>query len=266
MVSVIAKYGRSALFVGALAVTAVSYRTLLRYTNDCELLYRLFVPLFSCFCLIRDRRAIRASVGEPSVVGLVLLVPCLVLGWLGEQGAQIRFEIVSLLCTVVTLVWAVYGVRTVRAVLFPVGFLVFYLCFGAWIMRGDRLSLAMGHVTAESVRLVAGAAGQFAFYRGPSLMIPGLGLAVDTAACWFGSVGLVPCLVMTAAYSYFAQPTNLRRLLLMPFVIPFVVVGNVALAFAGGRGGQYLVLAVCGALVVPTSRLVTKGARRCAGV
>lgn len=263
------KYGRDVLFVGALVVTVLAYPYLLKLScRECQegwgAPYRMFTPLFSLFCLIRERRTIRASVGEPSVIGLLLLVPCLFLGWFGEQGEQLRFEIVGFLGTVLALVWTFYGVRTVRAVLFPVGMLVFCLYFAVWFLRGDRLSVLMGHVTVSLVRTCARVLGYFVFERGPLLTIPALGLTVDTAALEFGSVAFVPSLFFMAVYSYFVLPTNWLRLALAVLAVPFVVIGNTVLAFTGGYGASYLVLAVSVALAVPTGLLLRKAAVRCA--
>ena len=264
------KFGRSVLFAVALAATAAGYWKLLRLSfgqalSVEDLLFlRLLVPLFSLFCLWHDRRAIRASVGEPSLAGLLLLVPCLAVGWLGGQGQQVRFEIVGCLGTLLTLVWAFFGFRTMRAVIFPVGYLVFFLHFAAWFSRGDLLQQAMRASAAELVCSVMEGLGFAVSRQGPLVDLPGLRLTIDTAVRDFGIVAADSAFLLSAAFAFFTQPTNLRRIILVALNVPFVVVGNALFVGVEGTAKAILVLAACGILTAVASRLVTKGAGLCA--
>lgn len=261
---------RLALFAVALGVTILSYRHLLdlsfgrAFGRAWYLSYRLLVPLFSLFCLIHDRRAIRAAVGEPSAAGLLLLVPCLAVGWLGEQGMQIRFEILGFLGTLLALVWTFFGVRTARAVLFPVCYLVFFLYFAAWFTTGFALPRMMKALASALVQLTMEAVGFSVLRQGSLIVVPELRMSIDAMAGNFGAAAANSALVLVAAYSFFAQPTNMRRLLLVAAGIPLVVIGNVFCSCAGIVGNNVIVLAVCTPLTVGVSRLITEGAKRCA--
>ena len=260
---------RLLLFAVALGVTVLSYWGLLcsscghAWRWDWYSSYHLLVPLLSLCFLIRDRRAIRASVGAPSAFGLLLLVPCLVFGWLGEQGMQIRFEIVGCLGTLLGLVWAFFGVRTMQAVLFPVGYLIFFLCFSVWLEAGDKLTQAMKVATSELFASVMEGEGFVVCRQGARMSVPALRLTVDLSHN-FGTFALNSVLVMAGAISYFIQPTNLRRFLLVALNVPFVVVGNALFAWTSGLQAIVLTLAFCGILTAVASRLITKGAKRCA--
>ena len=93
---------RMVLFAMAVLSMAWGYRLLLLdhaptvFNGVMEdLSYGWYVPLFSLYVLWRERCELVRSLGDPSLAGLVLLVPSFFIGFLGVRGSQIRFEILG---------------------------------------------------------------------------------------------------------------------------------------------------------------------------
>ena len=112
------------------------------------------------------------------------------------------------------------------------------------------------------------------------LVSPTGAFSIDVAEPCSGMRSLFAMMALTAAYSYFTQPTWFRRGLLFVLAIPIAVLGNVsrilsivAIAatcssdFATGfyhDYSGYVVFLVAVFLMVVTGGLITKGAERCA--
>ena len=125
---------RVALFAASAMSMLWGFRLLLLvhapdvFNGDMEdLSYGWYVPVFSLYVLWRERKELAESVGVPSLWGLALAIPSLLVGWLGAAGSQIRFEILGFVGTLLALVLAAFGRRTARQAMFPVLFLLFCL-------------------------------------------------------------------------------------------------------------------------------------------
>ena len=60
-----------------------------------DMSYGWYIPLFSLYVLWQERRKIVESLGKPSVIGLLFVLPSLLVGFLGIRGLQVRFEILG---------------------------------------------------------------------------------------------------------------------------------------------------------------------------
>ena len=242
-----------------------------------DLSYGWYVPVFSLYVVWCERRKIAESVGNPSLWGLLAILPFAFAGFLGVRGTQIRLEIVGFAGTLLGLVWATFGTKTMRQVLFPVLFLLFCLPLHTYLdlvtihLRMLAVSIAYGVLQGCGVDIVR---------EGTMLVSPVGAFSIDVAEPCSGMRSLFAMMALTAGYAYFTQPTWLRRGLLFALSIPIAVVGNVsriisivAIAatcssdFATGfyhDYSGYVVFLVAVFLMVATGGLITKGAERCA--
>ena len=242
-----------------------------------DMSYGWYVPLFSLYVLWCERKEIAATVGNPSWVGLPLLLPFLFAGFLGARGAQIRLEIVGFVGVLIALTLAFFGARTMRRTLFPALFLLFCLPLHSYLdlvtihLRMLAVSVASGILQGCGVDLVR---------QGTMLASPTGAFAIDVAEPCSGMRSLFAMMALTAGYAYFTQPTWARRGLLFALSIPIAVAGNamrilsiVAIAatcsadFATGfyhDYSGYIVFLVAISLMVATGGLISKGAEKCA--
>ena len=275
---------RVALFAASLLVMLFGYHLLLlnhapSIFNDPmeDMSFGWYVPVFSLYVLWSERRKIVESVGDPSVLGFLAILPFAFAGFLGARGTQVRLEIVGFVGTLLGLVWAMFGTKTMRQVLFPVLFLLFCLPLHTYLdlvtihLRMLAVSIGYGVLQGCGVDIVR---------EGTMLVSPVGAFSIDVAEPCSGMRSLFAMMALTAGYAYFTQPTWFRRGLLFALSIPIAVIGNVsriisivAIAatcssdFATGfyhDYSGYVVFLVAVFLMVATGGLITKGAEKCA--
>ncbi len=242
-----------------------------------DLSYGWYVPLFSLYVLWRERCELVRSLGDPSLAGLVLLVPSFFIGFLGVRGSQIRFEILGVVGMLISLPWIFFGRATAKRVLFPALFLLFCMPLHSFLdvvtihLRQLAVSVAYGAMKGVGVDVIR---------HGTMLLSPSGTFSIDVAEPCSGLRSLFAMAALTAGYAYFTQTTWLRRGLLFALALPIAVAGNVARIlsivmiaatcspdFATGfyhDYSGYVVFLVAIVLMVACGELVTKGAELCA--
>ena len=274
---------RVCLFAAALVAMLFGYRLLLTdhapavFSNAQEdMSYAWFVPVFSLYVLWRERREIADSVGEPSVFGLLLIVPFAFAGFLGVRGAQIRLEIIGFIGTLIGLVWASFGTRTMKAILFPALFLLFCLPFHTYL---DIVTIHLRLLAVSVAHGVLQGCGADVVREGTMILSSSGSFSIDVAEPCSGMRSLFAMMALTAGYAYFTQPTWFRRALLFVFAVPIAIIGNISRIlsivlvaatcsadFATGFYHDYsghIVFLVAVFLMVVTGGLITKGAESC---
>ena len=242
-----------------------------------DMSYGWYIPLFSLYVLWQERRKIVESLGKPSFIGLLFVLPSLLVGFLGIRGLQVRFEILGFIGLLFGLTWTFFGRRTVGSAIFPIGFLLFCMPLHSYLdlvtihLRLLAVSIAAGTLQGCGVEIVR---------QGTMLASPTGAFAIDIAEPCSGLRSLFAMMALTAGYAYFTQPTWFRRGLLFALSIPIAILGNVsrifsivivaatcsadfATGFYHDYSG-YIVFLVAILLMVATGGLITKGAEKCA--
>ena len=242
-----------------------------------DMSYGWYVPVFSLYVVWCERRKILDSIGEPSFPGLLLLVPFAFAGFLGVRGAQVRLEIVGFIGTLIGLVWAVFGRRTMRQTLFPLLFLLFCLPLHTYL---DLVTIHLRLLAVSVAHGVLQGCGVDVVREGTMLLSPSGAFSIDVAEPCSGMRSLFAMMALTAGYAYFTQPTWFRRGLLFALSIPIAIIGNVsrvlsivfvaATCSSGFATGfyhdysGYVVFLVAVFLMVAAGGFIAKGAERCA--
>ena len=195
------------------------------FNGDMEdLSYGWYVPLFSLYVLWRERKELAESAGEPSLWGLALALPTLLVGWLGAAGGQIRFEIVGFAGTLLALVLAVFGRRTAKQAMFPILFLLFCLPLHSFL---DVVTIHLRLLAVSAARWVLCGIGVDVVRSGTMLAAADGSFSMDVADPCSGLRSLFAMMTLTAGYGYFTQPTWTRRAALFALSIPVAVAGNI---------------------------------------
>lgn len=274
---------RIGLFAVSLLAMLVGYHVLFLhhapevFSNAQEdMSFGWYVPVFSLYVVWCERRKILDSVGEPSFLGFLLLVPFAFAGFLGVRGAQVRLEIVGFIGTLIGLVWAVFGKRTMRQVLFPALFLLFCLPLHTYL---DLVTIHLRLLAVSLAHGVLQGCGIDVVREGTMLFSPTGAFSIDVAEPCSGMRSLFAMMALTAGYAYFTQPTWIRRGVLFALSIPIAIIGNVsrifsivlvaatcssdfAMGFYHDYSG-YVVFLVAVFLMVAAGGFITKGAERC---
>lgn len=275
---------RLGLFAVSLLAMLWGYRLMLtRHVPDVfnepleDMSYGWFIPLFSLYVLWQERRKIVESLGKPSVVGLIFVLPSLFVGFLGIRGLQVRFEILGFVGLLFGLTWTFFGRRTVGSVIFPIGFLLFCMPLHSYL---DLVTIHLRLLAVSIASATLQGCGVEIIRQGTMLASPTGAFAIDIAEPCSGLRSLFAMMALTAGYAYFTQPTWFRRGLLFALSIPIAILGNVARIFsivivaatcsADFATGfyhdysGYIVFLVAILLMVATGGLITKGAEKCA--
>jgi exosortase len=203
------------------------------------------IPFVSAWLVWRRRAEFAGAAGRPATAGLVVIVLCLALHWLGARTEQPRLSLTAFIGLLWSIPYFVYGWRVAALLLFPCSYLMFCIPFN--FLSGVTFPL----------RLFASAAS--------AVLLNGLGIPVER----FGTIirpvthggfdfnvddpcsglhSLFAMLALTAAYGYIVQRTPWKRWVLFLSAIPIAMAGNiiriVTVALVGAAGGTELALKV----------------------
>ena len=225
-----------ALFVASFASMIWGFRLLLfAHAPDVfvapeeDLSYGWYVPLFSLYVLWLEREKIVASFGKPSAAGLLLLLPSLLVGYVGARGSQIRFEIVGFIGILIALTLCVFGWKTAKQTLFPFLFLLFCIPLHSFL---DVITIHLRLFAVGTAYELLRGLGVDVLRQGTMLASSTGSFSIDVADPCSGLRSLFAMLALTAGYAYFTQPTWIRRGILFALAVPIAVCGNIVRIFS----------------------------------
>lgn len=224
----LALFGLALVLLGALARPMLGWLRYMLAEPTQDMGHGWVVPLFSLFLIWRQRRALAAAVGPPSLAGVLLCLPLLALLWLGERGDQPRLSQIAVYGLLWTLAYACFGRGLARRLLFPVAFLLFTVPLGFLDFFTVRLRLATAWISA----LLLNGAGIPVMRVGTGLhCLAGDGFALDVADPCSGLRSIFALTALTAAYAYLTLRARWRRWLLFACAVPLAMLGNMARIF-----------------------------------
>jgi exosortase len=218
-----------------LALVAVLYGRVLgamaaQWWSDPNWEHGLLVPVVSGWVAWKTRRRWMAVASKPSWLGLAGVAFAMVLLVLGSLAAELfttRFSFVLLLGSVVLLLG---GWRRLRALAFPLGFLLLMIPWPAIIYAQTTLPLELlsSHWAALALRV----AHVPVLREGNLLILPNYTLQVVVACSGIRSI--VSLLTLAIAYGYLAEKRIWARLFLVAAMIPIAIVSNSFRIFGTG--------------------------------
>ncbi len=241
-----------------------------------DMSYGYMVPLFSLYVLWTSRADIRRSLGRPSWGGCLFALVSVAVALLGTRGLQLRFEQLGFIGLCIALPWAFFGRRTAALCVFPAIYLVFTIPLSSFL---DAVTIHLRLLASGTALVVLKGFGIDAVQQGTAIIAHGVhGFSIDVAEPCSGLRSLFALTALTAAYSWYSQPTWLRRGVLFLCAVPIAVAGNVTrilsicLVAAGASPdfatgfyhdySGYVVFIVAIALMVACGELITRIAGR----
>ncbi len=200
-------------------------RIIFVFTDPLEdMSFAWFVPLFSLYIVWTEREKLLASLGPPSWVGFSLILPCLLLGFLGTRGLQVRFEIVAFAGLLLTVPWAMFGGRTARQLLFPVAFLLFCIPLATFL---DVITVHLRLFASSVAYSLLQGFGADVYRQGSMIGAIDGSFSIDVAEPCSGLRSIFALMALTAGYAYLNQKTWLKRGILFATSVPLAILGNV---------------------------------------
>lgn len=183
------------------------------------------VPVFSLYVLWTSRRELKESAGKPSVLGFLACLPCLAVALIGTRGLQLRLEQAGFVGLCISLPWAFYGWRVAKLCMFPAIYLLFTVPLATFL---DVVTIHLRLLASGTAFAVLKGFGVEVAQHGTAIIAQGAhAFNIDVAEPCSGLRSLFALMALTAAYSWYTQPTWLRRIALFACSIPLAVLGNV---------------------------------------
>jgi exosortase len=202
---------------------------------DPNFTHGIFVPLFSLYVLWENRKKLRAIPAASSWMGLPLIILGLVMLVIGELGAELFFQRVSLLVLIAGLVILFRGWNFFRAVLFPWAFLILMIPPPNLIMQQitfplQLLASQLATMLLELVRVPV-------LLQGNLLQLASKPL--DVAEACSGIRSLLTLVTLAIIYGYLMETRVRVRVVLAFLAIPIAVIANGFRIFGTGLLVQY---------------------------
>ncbi len=188
-----------------------------------------FIPVFTLALFWLKRRELRAAAGAPSLAGVFLALPGLLLFLAGSLGDQVRFSHVAAIWLLWCAMYAAWGRAFARLASFPVAFLLFTAPLNFLDFFTVRLRIA---IAAASTFLLDGLSIPMRRVGTGLYCLVGEGFSLDVADPCSGMRSIFALAALTAGYAYLTQRTRRGKWLLFACSVPLAMLGNLARIFS----------------------------------
>ncbi len=210
------------------AVLLVLYAPVLRllvwqWYNDADYSHGFLVPLLSAFLIWQRRDKLRLIPRRPSPWGMVIVLFSLGLLFLGSLGAELSLARLSLLGVICGLIVYFAGAAILRAMTFPLAFLLFAIPIPAVIY--NSIVFPLQFIASRFATNALEMLNLFPVMReGNVLVLPHMSLEVVEACS--GIRSLMSLLALAAGYGYLVERSIWVRWLLVLAMVPLAIISN----------------------------------------
>ena len=202
------------------------YRTSLVYLfakwQDEDFTYCYIIPFIVLYLIWEKRERLAALPSLPSWKGLYLLIPGLLLFWLGELGGEFTMLFLSLWLVIVSLCWLHLGWRKLTLIAFPLvyGLSSFVPPNALYLPLTFRLKLISSQIGVKLMQLYGLSA-----YREGNVIDLGFTQLQVVDAC-SGLRYVIPLFLMGVLLAYYYQASMWKKIVLVVSTIPISVLTN----------------------------------------
>lgn len=181
------------------------------------------VPLLSAFLIWQRREKLRAIKRRPSPWGMVVVLGSLGVLFLGSLGAEITLARLSMLGTICGLIVYFAGGAILRAISFPMAFLLFSIPIPMVIY--NEIVFPLQFIASRFATKILETLNLFPIMReGNVLVLPGMHLEVVEACS--GIRSLMSLLALAAGYGYLVERSIWVRWFLIIAMVPLAIISN----------------------------------------
>ena len=193
-----------------------------QWWNEEDYNHGFVVPLFSAYLAWQDRDRLRRLATHPSLWGIVVLGLGLLLFLVGSAGAELFLQRLSMVVVLVGLLLLILGKDHLRALAFPVAFLVFAVPIPAVIRNVIAFPLQL--FAAQTATFCLSAAGVPVMREGNVIALAQTTLEVADACS--GIRSLQALLALAAVYGYLTERKTWKRIVLFLSAVPIAIAAN----------------------------------------
>jgi len=213
------------LLVGVLiALYAPVLGTLVdQWYHDADYSHGFLVPFLSAYLIWQRRDKLRQVPRRPSSWGMFVVLVALGLLFLGSLGAELFLARTSLLCTICGLIVYFCGWAMLRAMAFPMAFLLFAIPIPVLIY--NEIVFPLQFVASKFATWTLETLNLFPIMRqGNVLILPGMTLEVVEACS--GIRSLMSLLALAAGFGYLVERSPVVRWILFLAMVPLAIISN----------------------------------------
>jgi exosortase len=181
-----------------------------------------FVLPFSCYILWREGERWTRSEVKPSNFGFVVMLGAVGLLLLGSLGAELFIGRSSMLVLLAGMILFLAGWKTLRAVSFPLSYLIWMIPIPAIIFNQITfpLQLVASRLATAGLELV-----QLPVLRDGNVLVMS-NYSLEVVEACSGIRSLMTLIALAVAYGYLAEPRRWVRYVLALVMIPIAIVTN----------------------------------------
>ncbi len=181
------------------------------------------VPIFSGYLIWRQKENLPRLSGRPSWFGLFVVLSSLGLLSIGQLGAELFLTRISLWGTILGIVFFFWGWPTLRALAFPLSFLLLMiplptLVFNQLVFPLQLLASPFATACLEGINVVP------VLREGNLLILPNYTLQVVEACS--GIRSLISLMALGLGFGYLAERSSWIRVALLVAMVPVAIVSN----------------------------------------
>jgi exosortase len=194
-----------------------------QWSNDADYSHGFLVPLLSAYLIWARRDKLRQVVRKPSAWGLVIVLGSLGVLFLGSLGAELSLARLSLIGCICGLVVYFAGSKVLRAMSFPIAFLLFAIPMPVVIY--NEIVFPLQFIASKFATRTLEMLNLFPIMReGNVLILPGMRLEVVEACS--GIRSLMSLLALAAGYGYVVERSVAVRWFMVIAMVPLAIVSN----------------------------------------
>ena len=193
-----------------------------QWWTDADYGHGFFVPLFSIYILWRERERWTKTEIKPNNFGFVVMLGAIGLLLLGSLGAELFTSRFSLLVLLAGTILFLTGWKMLRAVSFPLGYLMWMIPIPVIIYNQITfpLQLIASRLATSWLELA-----QVPVLRDGNILIMS-NYSLEVVEACSGIRSLMTLMALAVAYGYLVSPRRWVRYVLAAFMVPIAIVTN----------------------------------------
>ena len=200
------------------------------WQTDDNYSHGFLVPFIVAYLVWTKRQELQRFQPTPANLGLVVLLLGLGIYLIGTIGAEWFLKRSSLIVVLAGLIFYLYGKEYLKALLFPLIFLIFMVPLPAIVYTAIAFKLQL-FVSFISAKLIS-FAGVAVYRSGNILEVSSGPLAVEEACS--GMRSIMALLALSSLFAYIMYRSRLKQWILVAFALPIAVVTNILRVTATG--------------------------------
>ena len=214
----------SAILIGLVGMLYAGVLKILvgQWWNEPDYGHGFLVPLFSGYVVWRQREKLFKIESKPANFGLLVMVGAVLLLLVGSLGAELFTSRVSLLVLLAGIILFLAGWQVLRAVSFPLAFLLLMIPIPVIIY--NQITFPLQLIASRFATFWLELVQVPVLREGNVLILPNYSLEVVEACS--GIRSLMTLITLAVAYGYLVEPRRWVRYSVVILMIPIAIVSN----------------------------------------